>query len=250
MRQICPILCRGSQTYGGGVSYIDGSAASVIGPATDLGFGDIYQAVQASASLDIDLTGAPAGSSAEGLTSGGIGGTTFDASDPGGDVDDSFAFEIDFTIDALAAGDVDGAFGIQVDIFQFGVGDLNEGIDENGTFGVNGFQPFVTGTGLAGPVLMTQQLRTDGAGDAWTFALKAAQIQAMGGAVDGTYTAHFDFDLDANLNPFVGNPNAFITINAFALGEASLVAVPEPNAFGLAALSLIGLGATRRRRRR
>ncbi len=201
----------GSQTYG--VTYADGSAASDIGAPFFVGFGNIYPNVTAGASLDIDMTGAPLGTSAEGLTTGGTGGTTFDGSDPGGDGDDSFAFEVDFTIDALAAGSsVDGAFGIQVDIFQWGVGDLG--------WGAEGFQPYVTGTGITGSVDMTEEDRTDGLGDAWTFALTAAEIAALGGSVDGTYTAHFDFDEDFNGNAFTGNPNAYVTINAFALGEA------------------------------
>ena len=230
----------GSQTYGGSVSWADGEAASDVGTPLNVGFGYIYPNVEASASLDLDLTGAPLGTSAEGLTTGEIGGTTFDASDTGGQ-DGSFAFEVDFTIDALAAGsDVNGSFGIQVDIFQWGVGDLG--------WGAGGFQPYVTGTGITGAVLMTEETRTDELGDARTFALTAADIAAAGGSVDGTYTAHFDFDQDALGYGFAGNPSAYVTISAFARGEAELV--PEPSTFALAFLALVSLLACGRRTRR
>jgi len=209
-----PLLTSGSQTYGGSVSWADGAAASAVGASVDVGFGFIYPNVTASAGLDLDLTGAPVGRSADGLTYGGIGGTTFDGSDPGGD-DGSIAFTVDFTIDALAAGsDVDGSFGIQVDVFSWTLGDL-----------VPVSTPNVTGSSIAGSVDMTEETRTDVLGDAWTFALTAADIAAAGGSVDETYTARFDFFVpdDPPYDP------AFITINAFARGEAQ---IPVPGTQG------------------
>ena len=216
----------GSQTYG--VTYADGSAESNIGTALDYGY-LIWPAGTASASLDLDMTGAPLETSAEGLTSGGFGGTTFDGSDSGGVTDGYVTFTVDFTIDALAAGsDVDGAFGIQVDVFSFTWGDL-----------VPDVTPFVTGSSIDGQVDMAEETRTDELGDAWTFALTAADIAALGGSVDGTYTAHF------NLIRPTDNVNhpIYTTITAFALGEAEVV--PEP-----ASLALFGLGGLMMLRRR
>jgi hypothetical protein len=206
-----PLLTSGVQTYGSSVSWADGAAASDVGAPVDVGFGFIYPNTAASVSLDLDLTGASVGSSTEGLVSGGIGGTTVDGSDPGGD-DGFVRFTVDFTIDALAAGsDVDGSFGIQVDAFSWTLGDLVP---------VGGTPPYVTDL-LGGAVSMTEQARTDGLGDAWTFALTAADIAAVGGSVDGTYTAHFDL-IVPNDPPY--NP-AFVTIEAFARGE---VEIPGP----------------------
>ena len=200
----------GSQTYGDSISWVDGSAASDVGAPVDVGFGFIYPDTAADASLDLDLGGAGPGSSAAGLTYGGISGTTFDGSDPGGD-DGFVAFTVDFTIDALAAGsDVDGSFGVQVDVFNWTLGDL---------IPVGGTPPHVTGPSIAGSVSMTEEARTDELGDAWTFALTAADIAAAGGSVDGTYTAHFNF-IEPN-DPPTSN-SAFITITAFARGEAGI----------------------------
>ena len=210
----------GSQTYGGSVSWADGSAASDVGTPTDLWYEDptwgwliygrIYPNTAADANLDIDLAGASAGNSATGLTYGAISGTTFDGTDPGGD-NGFIAFTVEFTIDALAAGSsVDGSFGIQVDVFNWTLGDLAP---------VGGTPPYVTGPSIVGSVNMTEQTRTDGVGDAWTFELTAADIAAAGGSVDETYTAHFNF-VEPNDPPTENS--AFVSITAFAQGEAEL----------------------------
>jgi len=206
----------GSQTYGDSVSWAEGSAVSDVGAPVDVGFGFIYPDTAADASLELDLGGASAGSSAVGLTHGGISGTTFDGSDPGGD-DGFVAFTVDFTIDALAAGsDVDGSFGVQVDVFNWTLGDL---------IPVGGTPPHVTGPSIAGSVDMTEEARTDALGDAWTFALTAAEIAAAGGSVDGTYAAHFTFT-EPN-DPPTSN-SAFVTITAFARGEAGIRGPGKP----------------------
>jgi len=82
-----------------------------------------------------------------------------------------------------------------------------------------GTPPYVTGPSIAGSVNMTEQTRTDLAGDAWTFALSAADIAAAGGSIDGTYTAHFNF-VEPNDPPTVNS--AFVTTTAFAQGEAEV----------------------------
>ncbi|MBK1877588.1 VPDSG-CTERM sorting domain-containing protein [Pelagicoccus mobilis] len=228
----------GSQTYGAGVSWGEGSANSNVGspytfllPPYDGSLtGTAWGGATANASLDLDLTGAPHGSSVEGLANGAVGGYTYDGSDTAGP-NGKYTFNVEFDINAMVAGDVvDGAVGIQVDAFNSTTGDLFSSL----------FNPRVSGTGINGFVDMTEETRIDGLGDAWTFSLSAADILAGGGSINGSYTAEFDFWIPND--PATAN-SIILTIDAFVLGEAT--AVPDTGStlafLGLGFLGLVGM---------
>lgn len=233
----------GSQTYGAGVSWGGGTAESSVGtPFTfPLGGGvngTAWGGATADANLLLDLTGAPIGSSVEGLANAAVGGYAYDGSDTAG-VDGKYTFNVEFTIDALLSGffgsNFDGAVGIQVDVFNFTTGDLVSDF----------FNPRVGGTGINGTVDMTEETRIDGQGDAWTFSLTAADILGNGGSINGSYTAEFDFLIPDDL---ATANSIYLNINAFALGEAT-AAVPEPTTMLLFGIGLLGLAGANRRKK-
>ena len=205
----------GSQAYS--VSWADGEAAGEIGsvlfswPISLERTATVYGGATAAADLYIDFFDARLGSTAEGLASGGIGGTTYDGSDTGGN-NGFIIFDVEFTIDASLVGlEVDGAFGIQVDVFS-----LTQGIDLALT---NSTPPYVTGPSIVGSVAMTEEERLDQQGDAWTFTLGADEVAAAGGSIRETYTAHFGFDLAATGTGIGPVDPVVLTLNAFALAE-------------------------------
>jgi len=62
-------------------------------------------------------------------------------------------------------------------------------------------------------------------GYAWTFSITADDIDAAGGSISETYTAHFGFDLAATgPEPGIapGEP-VVLTLNAFAMAEGVVV---------------------------
>ena len=227
-----------SQNYfGSRYPFVDGSVSVSLGNATSypasplLPAFDTYGNVSASTSLNLDMSTAATGAVVNDVTTtASTFGVSFDGSD--GVIDGAVSFTVDFTINASVSepNNVDGSFGIQVDVFSWSLGDLFDSVT-----------PYVTGTGIPSPVNMVELLRTDALGDAWTFALTDEDIAAAGGNINGEYTAHFNF-----VEPIDGAFNAFnVSLAAFGRIE-SATAVPEPSSLIMLGLGLTGL-VTRRR---
>jgi hypothetical protein len=220
------VLGNATATLGEATSY----PASTLLPAFDT-YGD---GIFASTSLNLDMSTAATGTMVNGVTTtASTLGVSFDGSD--GATDGAVSFTVNFTIDASVSGanNVDGSFGIQVDVFS----PFTSVPDDLFT----SVTPYVTGTGIPSPVDMVELLRTDAQGDAWTFALTDEDIAAAGGNINGEYTAHFSF-----AEPTDGAFNAFyVSLAAFGRIE-SATAVPEPSSLIMLGLGLTGL-VTRRR---
>jgi hypothetical protein len=193
------------------VTWADGEAVSDRG--TYFGAWNQYRDGKASADLYLDLTGAAEDSSAEGLTSAGFGGVTYDGSD--GSEDLQINFTVNFTINASAAdSNVDGLFGIHVDARRYGAGDL-----------VTNFTPHVIGSSLGDPgaeLPMVFAEKTPGGGDyAWFFTCSAADIAAQGGSISDTLTAHFSFQA-TSVAPLYDGVD-IVDITAFATAKAEVL---------------------------
>lgn len=173
----------------------------------------------ASGSLDIDLTSAPAGSTASGQGTAWFG--YFATLAP---------FTVSFNVTANVIGDVDGYVGIFVEAFDnyssytdLAVNDTpyahSNVLDDNFdmVYGPNPNNPSNSG---------------------WFFAYTLAQISAIGG--NDTLTAYFDF-----IGP-TGAP-AVVNMAAFAGGNTTTAPVPEPATMLLFGLGLMGLAGVRRK---
>lgn len=230
----------GSQTYGAGVSWGEASADSSVGSPFTFSLGGsvdgtAWGGANTNASLLLNLTGTPIGASVGGLANAAVGGYAYDGSDTAG-VDGEYTFNVEFTINALLSGVAgsifDGAVGIQVDVFNFTTGDLLSGL----------FNPRVSGTAINSTFDMTEETRIDQLGDAWTFSLSAADILTNGGSINGSYIVEFDFVIP---NDLITANSIFITIDTFAVGEATHIS--EPSVFALLGLDLIGMAVRRKR---
>jgi hypothetical protein len=206
-----PFDATGNQTYN--VTWADGEAASYRGDY--LSAFNIYVDGTASANLDLNLTGAPTGSRAEGLVSAGFGGFTFDASD--GNANGLINFDVNFTIDVTVDGpQVNGLHGVFVDAYSTDFSTATDLV----TVGT----PTVYSTYYDDTFDMVYSEIADSGDFAWFFAYADELVAAEpGGTISDTLTASFVFVPTTDLTTIFD----YVELTAFALAEA-MVSVPRP----------------------
>jgi hypothetical protein len=168
----------------------------------------------ALASLNLDVTGEPAGFYADGLSSATLGGYSYNN-----------VFSVTFNINATVTGELSaGSFGILVDAYEWLGADLEvnaapitNSLLLDGTDHFNYFQDPNTGN------------------SAWFFDYSHYDVLNRGGTLSDTVTATFNF-ADSS-------PGHVIDIATFAVGEVT--SVPEPSTLVLFALAILGLGTRR-----
>jgi hypothetical protein len=167
----------------------------------------------ALASLNLDVTGEPAGFYADGLSSATLGGYTFNNQ-----------FSVTFNINATVTGELStGSFGILVDAYQWKGDDLDIISTPNTqSLLLNGSEHF-------------NYSRDPSTGNyAWFFDYSHYDVLTRGGTLSDTVTATFDF---------ATSQGHVVDIAAFAVG--SVTSVPEPSTLVIFALAILGLAARR-----
>jgi hypothetical protein len=202
---------------------VDGDSSIAAGPTCNKNYGvdgadgtatSNINGSSALASLNLDVTGEPAGFYADGLSSATLGGYTFNNQ-----------FSVTFNINATVTGELSaGSFGILVDAYQYLGDDLvinslpnTKSLLLNGSEHFNYFQDPNTGN------------------YAWFFDYSHYDVLNRGGTLSDTVTATFNFA-----------PSQYghvVDIAAFAVG--SVTSVPEPSTLVIFALAILGLAARR-----
>jgi len=226
-----------SNAYGGGsigsqdysVAHASGSATSEVKLATDTA----PSTATATATLDLDVAGEPIGRTANGLTSAGFGGITYDVAD----------FTVDFTIGFDASGSgpqSSGLFGVWVDAYSY-----------NSVTGVKTDLLLLAETETDSDLLdgtnhLNYVAKTPGGSDyAWFFDYAIFDNAVTNGVLFDDVSVTFKFQ---SANGWGAGIWDVVDISAFAVGEVS--AVPLPTSVVLFGSALAGLGFFGSRRRR